>query len=77
MFALLGLRGQAIYVDPASKLVLVHTAVRRIPDPGVAELGAGAVALEVTYRCNVETGLRPMPISTTIGRTSCTVFRAW
>jgi hypothetical protein len=34
-------RGQAIYVDPASKLVMVHTAVRRQSrDPGVVELGA-------------------------------------
>jgi CubicO group peptidase (beta-lactamase class C family) len=41
MFALLGLRGQAIYVDPEAQLVLVHTAVRKIPvDPGVIELGA-------------------------------------
>jgi len=41
MFALLGVRGQAIYVDPASKLVLVHTAVRKLPvDPGAFELGA-------------------------------------
>lgn len=29
MFALLGVRGQAIYVDPGSRLVLVHTAVRK------------------------------------------------
>jgi CubicO group peptidase (beta-lactamase class C family) len=28
MFALLGVHGQAIYVDPASRLVMVHTAVR-------------------------------------------------
>jgi CubicO group peptidase (beta-lactamase class C family) len=28
-FALLGLRGQIIFVDPASKLVMVHTAVRK------------------------------------------------
>ena len=27
MFALFGLRGQAVYVDPVSKLVIVHTAV--------------------------------------------------
>jgi CubicO group peptidase (beta-lactamase class C family) len=41
MFALFGVRGQAIYVDPTSKLVLVHTAVRKLPvDPGVAELHA-------------------------------------
>ena len=29
MFALTGAHGQAIYVDPTSGLVLVHTAVRR------------------------------------------------
>jgi CubicO group peptidase (beta-lactamase class C family) len=31
MFALLGLRGQAIFVDPASQLVMVHTAVMLEP----------------------------------------------
>jgi CubicO group peptidase (beta-lactamase class C family) len=42
MFALLGVRGQSIYVDPASRLVMVHTAVRRQPgnDPGNIEAGA-------------------------------------
>ena len=30
-FALLGIRGQVIFVDPASKLVMVHTAVRKKP----------------------------------------------
>lgn len=41
VFALFGVRGQAIYVDPASKLVLVHTAIRKLPvDPGGAELYA-------------------------------------
>jgi CubicO group peptidase (beta-lactamase class C family) len=30
-FALLGIRGQIIFVDPASKLVMVHTAVRKKP----------------------------------------------
>jgi CubicO group peptidase (beta-lactamase class C family) len=29
MFALLGVRGQSILVDPASRLVMVHTAVRK------------------------------------------------
>jgi CubicO group peptidase (beta-lactamase class C family) len=29
MFALLGVRGQSIFVDPASRLVVVHTAVRK------------------------------------------------
>ncbi|HSL78288.1 MAG TPA: serine hydrolase [Pseudolabrys sp.] len=38
MFALRGIRGQAIYVDPASRLVMVHTAVRgQARDPGVRE----------------------------------------
>jgi CubicO group peptidase (beta-lactamase class C family) len=38
MFAFLGVRGQAIYVDPASRLVMVNTAVRKLArDPGVAE----------------------------------------
>jgi CubicO group peptidase (beta-lactamase class C family) len=42
MFALLGVHGQALFVDPASRLVLVHTAVRQQPvDPA----GAEAVAL--------------------------------
>jgi CubicO group peptidase (beta-lactamase class C family) len=42
VFALLGVRGQAIFVDPASRLVMVHTAVRKQPvDPSVRE----AVAL--------------------------------
>ena len=34
-FALLGIRGQVILIDPASKLVMVHTAVRQKPsEPG-------------------------------------------
>jgi CubicO group peptidase (beta-lactamase class C family) len=39
MFALLGVRGQTIYVDPKSRLVMVHTAVRKQPsgDPGSRE----------------------------------------
>jgi CubicO group peptidase (beta-lactamase class C family) len=41
MFAFLGVRGQAIYIDPQSRLVLVHTAVRKLSeDPGVREAGA-------------------------------------
>jgi CubicO group peptidase (beta-lactamase class C family) len=38
-FALLGIHGQAVFVDPAAKLVMVNTAVRLKPanDPGVAE----------------------------------------
>ncbi len=41
-FVLLGIHGQAIYVDPTAKLVLVHSAVRKLPsrDPEAAELGA-------------------------------------
>ena len=41
MFALHGIRGQAIYVDPVSRLVMVHTAVRKqARDPGVRETNA-------------------------------------
>jgi CubicO group peptidase (beta-lactamase class C family) len=42
MFALLGVRGQAIYVYPAGRLVMVHTAVRKRPVDldGARELGA-------------------------------------
>jgi CubicO group peptidase (beta-lactamase class C family) len=41
MFALRGIRGQAIYVDPTSRLVMVHTAVRKgARDPGVRETNA-------------------------------------
>jgi len=40
-FVLLGIRGQMIFVDPASKLVMVHTAVRKKPvDPANAETRA-------------------------------------
>jgi CubicO group peptidase (beta-lactamase class C family) len=41
MFALRGVHGQAIYVDPSSRLVMVHTAVRKEPAASNAE----AVAL--------------------------------
>ena len=34
MFALLGVRGQSIFVDPQSRLVMVHTAVRKQPAAG-------------------------------------------
>ncbi len=46
-FALLGIHGQAIFVDPLSKLVLVHTAVRLKPsnDPAALELRALWAAL--------------------------------
>jgi CubicO group peptidase (beta-lactamase class C family) len=37
MFVLLGLHGQAIYVDPASRLVMVHTAVRKLGDDEFSE----------------------------------------
>jgi CubicO group peptidase (beta-lactamase class C family) len=41
MFALRGIRGQAIYIDPASRLVMVHTAVRKqARDPGVRDANA-------------------------------------
>ncbi|HZN53129.1 MAG TPA: serine hydrolase, partial [Methylomirabilota bacterium] len=38
MFALLGIRGQTIFVDQSRRLVMVHTAVRKLPvDPAGAE----------------------------------------
>ena len=38
LFAFLGVRGQTIFVDPKSKLVMAHTAVRKLPaDPSGAE----------------------------------------
>jgi CubicO group peptidase (beta-lactamase class C family) len=41
MFAFLGVRGQSIFVDPASRLVMVHTAVRKqAVDPGGREATA-------------------------------------
>jgi CubicO group peptidase (beta-lactamase class C family) len=41
MFAFLGVRDQPIYVDPQSRLVLVHTAVCKLSvAPGVREAGA-------------------------------------
>jgi CubicO group peptidase (beta-lactamase class C family) len=41
MFLLLGIHGQAIYVDPASRLVMVHTAVRKqARDPSLGETNA-------------------------------------
>lgn len=41
-FALRGVRGQAIYVDPRSRLVMVHTAVRKqsVDRPGIREADA-------------------------------------
>ena len=41
-YSLRAVHGQAIFVDPAAKLVLVHTAVRLKPaaDPAALELGA-------------------------------------
>ena len=33
-FVLRGLRGQAVFVDPQTKLVMVHTAARDVGDPG-------------------------------------------
>jgi CubicO group peptidase (beta-lactamase class C family) len=46
-WAMLGVRGQAIYVDPRRQLVMVHTAARALPrDPG----GAEAVALWLGLR---------------------------
>lgn len=46
MFALLGVHGQVIYVDPSSRLVMVHTAVRKDaadPNEETAALWRGVV----------------------------------
>ena len=50
-FALLGVHGQSIFVDPASKLVLVHTAarVKASGDPAAVELRALWDALVARY----------------------------
>ncbi|MGQ0676203.1 MAG: serine hydrolase domain-containing protein [Rhodospirillales bacterium] len=47
MFALMGVHGQKIYVDPASKLTMVHTAARKKPsaDPSDVETVALWMAL--------------------------------
>ncbi|HUH85671.1 MAG TPA: hypothetical protein VLX85_13765 [Stellaceae bacterium] len=37
-FSLLGIHGQAVFVDPATKLVLVHTAVRLHPEATAQDL---------------------------------------
>ena len=51
MFALRGIHGQAMFVDPASKLVLVHTAVRlkASNDPAAEELTTLWYALVAQY----------------------------
>jgi CubicO group peptidase (beta-lactamase class C family) len=51
-FALLGIHGQAIFVDPAAKLVMVHTAVRPLAsnDPGGREAVALWTALQEQLR---------------------------
>ncbi len=50
-FVLLGVHGQAIYVDPMSHLVMVHTAARpkASGDPGVKEAAALWLALVAQY----------------------------
>jgi CubicO group peptidase (beta-lactamase class C family) len=49
MFALLGVHGQAMYVDPATRLVMVHTAVRRAPDDANEETVALFQALVESF----------------------------
>ena len=49
MFALRGTHGQAIFVDPLSKLVLVHTAVRMAPRSEARELNALWYALAAKF----------------------------
>jgi CubicO group peptidase (beta-lactamase class C family) len=49
MFALSGVRGQAIVVDPASRLVMVHTAVRK------QAAGGSATEIRALWRAVVST----------------------
>jgi CubicO group peptidase (beta-lactamase class C family) len=46
-FALMGIRGQLIFVDPATKLVMVHTAVRKKPSDIAANAEAVTMWLHV------------------------------
>lgn len=48
-FALLGIRGQVVYVDPASQLVMVQTAVRPIEDARARETVGLWYALREAY----------------------------
>jgi CubicO group peptidase (beta-lactamase class C family) len=51
MFLLLGISGQALFVDPESKLIMVQTAVRKLPigDPKAPEAMALWYALVAQY----------------------------
>jgi CubicO group peptidase (beta-lactamase class C family) len=51
MFLLLGISGQDIFVDPESKLIMVHTAVRKLPvgDPKSPEVVALWYAVVAQY----------------------------
>jgi CubicO group peptidase (beta-lactamase class C family) len=49
-FALLGIRGQMILVDPASKLIMAHTAVRQKPSDPAANAETIALWLAVLAR---------------------------
>lgn len=62
-FALLGIHGQAILVDPAAKLVLVHTAARPKPthNPGQGELLSLWRGLVEQHGANADAADRPQP----------------
>jgi hypothetical protein len=51
MFLLLGISGQDLFVDPQSKLIMVHTAVRKWPvgDPKSPEVVALWYAVVAQY----------------------------
>jgi CubicO group peptidase (beta-lactamase class C family) len=51
MFVLLGISGQDLFVDPESKLIMVQTAVRKLPvgDPKSAEVMALWYAVVAQY----------------------------
>jgi CubicO group peptidase (beta-lactamase class C family) len=49
-FMLRGLRGQSVFVDPRSKIVLVHTAANDVSGPGLGEIVALWTAVVNTLR---------------------------
>ena len=55
-FVLLGIRGQMIFVDPATKLVMVHTAVRAKPvDRAASDSLLDILMIEVCWNGFAET----------------------
>jgi CubicO group peptidase (beta-lactamase class C family) len=58
-FVLMGIRGQTIWVDPTSKLVMVHTAVRKNPSASEAEAIALWHGVLSRFLSPTDVGARP------------------